>query len=193
MKIERRAGDRSQKKRARDDLSALLDAGNGAPPCAANCTKAFHPDCSRLCPDVASRLSSDPEKHPLEPLIAPLVYELQRLQVFQPCWSCEGHYGPDGALWKVPRIWFYSESPFHVRALAGTLRQLELDCRLHASWQVALVPWDPTNPDCCFSLQPSEVPPETSLDALQADIAAIAARLNETTLKIASELKKAID
>lgn len=193
MKIEQRASDQRQKERAREELSALLDAGNGAPPCATTCPKASHTDCSRSCPDIPRRLSSDPEKHPLEPLIAPLVYELQRLQVFHPCWSCEGHYGPDGSLWKVPRIWFYCESPVHVRALAGTVRQLELDRSLHASWQVVLVPWDHTNPDCCFSLEPSETKPDTSLQALQADITTIAARLHETMRKVAGDLKRAID
>ncbi len=49
-------------------------------------------------------LSSDPESHPLESRIAPLVYELKRLEVFDPCWSCAGHNGTDGALWKIPRV-----------------------------------------------------------------------------------------
>ncbi|NIA69264.1 hypothetical protein HBA54_11745 [Pelagibius litoralis] len=194
MKIEHRTNDQGQKDRARDDLSKLLDAGVDAPPpCAANCPNAFSPNCSPSCPDVPRRLSSDPEKHPLEPLIAPLVYELQRLKVFQPCWSCEGHNGPDGALWKIPRVWFYCDGLIHVRALAGAIRQLELTHSLHASWQVVLVSLDQTDPDCCFSLEPGPVKPETALNELHADITTIATRLHDMMAKIAGGLVKAID
>ena len=189
MKIEQQIRAPGHEARARQDLTTLLDNRTDAPPpCAAHCPDAYSPRCSRLCPDVPRKLSSDPDKHPLEPLIAPLVYEIQRLKVFQPCWSCEGHDGPDGALWKVPRVWFYCESLFHLRALAAAIRQMELDRSLHANWQVVMVSLDQKSPDCCFSLEPAGLEPTLSLEELRADITVIAARLHDMVVKVADDL-----
>jgi len=58
---------------------------------------------------------------PIESGIAPLVFELKRLGVFEPCWSCEGHNDPGGNLWKIPRVWFYCDSV--VQVLGKTLRE----------------------------------------------------------------------
>lgn len=193
MKIDRRTSSPERKKRAREDLSTLLSScADAAPPCATHCADAPGPRCSRHCADVPGKLSSDPEKHPLEPLIAPLVYEIQRLKAFEPCWSCEGHNGPDGALWKVPRVWFYCDSVHHLRALAGSIRQMELDRVLHATWQVVVVTLDRKDLEGCFSLEPVAADDATSLEQLQADSATIAARLKDMVVKVAGDLKRVI-
>ena len=193
MKIDQKTASPALRTRAREDLSSLLRSRVDAPPpCAANCPEAFGPRCSRSCPEVPRKLSSDPEGHPLDPLIAPLVYEVQRLKVFQPCWSCEGHNGPGGSLWKVPRVWFYSDSMTHVRALAGAIRQMELDRRLHANWQVVLVSLDQKDPDCCFSLEPAGLAPTVRLEDLQADVTVIAASLHDLVVQIADDLARRI-
>ena len=109
----------------REDLRQLMKSGSaGVPVCAPDCPAASPARCSRNCPDVPNMMSSDPQ-YPLENGIAPLAYELKRLEAFQPCWSCEGHYGsggPGDGLWKKPSVWFYCDSVVHQapeHALAG--------------------------------------------------------------------------
>ncbi len=55
-------------------------------------------ECSQHCPRAAHALSEDPDRHPIEPGIQPLVFAMKRLGVFTPCWSCEGHLPADGGL-----------------------------------------------------------------------------------------------
>jgi hypothetical protein len=101
--------------------------------------------CHRLCPAAALRLSSDPTS-PLEPLIAPLAFELKRLGVFYPCWSCEGHNDQAGRIWKPPRVWFYANSVVHIRALGEALDRLFMEKRVSARWHVVLTHSDADNP-----------------------------------------------
>lgn len=110
--------------------------------------------CSPCCPDAAKHLSSDPDKYPLERGITPLVFEMKRLGIFQPCWSCEGHVSADGALWKLPRVWFYCDSIVQVRLLADTLDKLAATAKLAVPWQVVINFSDPDNPETTFSLEP---------------------------------------
>lgn len=107
---------------------------------------------------------------PIEPLIAPLVYEMKRSGAFEPCWSCEGHNGADGALLKAPTVWFYC-APSYLRLLAGGLARL----RLHAPWRVVITHSDTDNPEPTFAL---EAPREGfTLTQLQADTGVIARAL----------------
>ena len=77
--------------------------------------------CRRDCAKAPARLSSDPDRFPVEEKIAPLVFELKKLGVFFPCWSCEGHNDPSGKLWKLPRVWFYADSVVHLRLLSDAI------------------------------------------------------------------------
>ena len=147
------------------------------PVCCAHCpdhTAGTH--CHRYCPAAPRRLSSEGESSPVEPLVAPLVFELKKLGVFHPCWSCEGHTGRDGKLWKIPRVWFYADSVVHIRGLADATSKLFNAGRLSTRWQVVLTYSDPDNPDTTFSLQP-EWNPEHSLNALQGDLRVMADEL----------------
>jgi hypothetical protein len=125
--------------------------------------------CHRYCPAAPRRLSSEGELSPLEPLVAPLVFEIKKLGVFHPCWSCEGHADQAGALSKLPRVWFYADSVVHIRALAEAINALFNARRLSAHWQVVLTYSDADNPDTTFSLEP-EPASDSSLTSLQGDL-----------------------
>lgn len=144
------------------------------PVCTRNCPD-YDPaiGCHRYCHAAPLQLSSDPAS-PLEPLVAPLVFELKRLGVFHPCWSCEGHNDEAGQLLKFPRVWFYADSVVHIRALAKAVDRLFGAKRLSARWRVVLTYSDPDNPDTTFSLEPEFTGAGQTLDGLQADARAIA-------------------
>lgn len=134
--------------------------------------------CSPRCPDAARALSVDPQRYPIESAILPLVYEMKRLGLFVPCWSCEGHARPDGTLWKVPRVWFYCDSMVHLRLLTDGLGRLKHAGTIKSPWQVVVTFSDSDNPETTFSLEPALQPGETvSLRALQDDVSAIARSL----------------
>ena len=143
---------------------------------------AFCPDykpsvgCHRNCSAAPKRLSSEGERSPVEPQVAPLVFELKRLGVFYPCWSCEGHANQAGDLWKIPRVWFYSDSVVHVRALANAVDDLYAGRQLSARWQLVLTHSDAANPDTTFSLEP-EPAENSSLSPLQRDLCTMASGL----------------
>lgn len=124
-------------------------------------------------------LSVDPDRYPIEPRILPLVFELKRLRIFDPCWSCEGHLGTDGSLWKLPSVWFYCSGMVYLRLLADGLNHLKRVGILHAPWEVAVTYSDADNPDTTFSLQPVFAQlGTTSLTMLQEDVREIACSLD---------------
>ncbi len=191
MRIKRRKNDGTRDGQIREELGDILRGdSNGTPVCAPDCPTASPERCSRHCPDIPRILSSDPENHPLEGRIAPLVYELKRLETFHPCWSCEGHNGLDGKLWKVPRVWFYCESVVHLRVLAGAVKELHLAEKLSVPWRVVLTFSDEDNADTTFSLEPSLDHKRPLLPALQRDVDTIAEHLREVTFAEARKLSR---
>ena len=140
------------------------------PVCCRNCPD-YGPSsrCHRFCPAAPRRLSSEGEQNPVEPLVAPLVFELKKLGVFYPCWSCEGHADQDGKVRNIPRVWFYADSVVQVRGLADATNRLFNAGRLSRRWQIVLTHSDADNPDTTFSLEPGPAP-EDSLHALQGDL-----------------------
>lgn len=121
----------------------------------------------------------------------PLVYEMVRLGIFRPCWSCEGHVGNDGALWKVPRVWFYCDSVTHLRLLTDGLKDMHHAGALSASWQLVVTFSDRDNLDTTFSLEPT-LPPDRlpPLPSLQKDVAAIATSLRNLITRQARDLQR---
>jgi hypothetical protein len=144
------------------------------PVCCPRCPD-FKPStgCHRNCAAAPVRLSSEGERGPIEPLVAPLVFELKKLGVFYPCWSCEGHTNAAGDLWRVPNVWFYSDSVVHVRALGEAVGQLHAGRQLSARWHLAVTYSDASNPDTTFSLEP-DAAADSSLSALQGDLGVMA-------------------
>ncbi len=133
--------------------------------------------CNRQCVQIPARLSSEGDRYPLEPQIAPLVFELACLQVCPPFWSCEGHTLPDGALFRAPQVWFYSRSLAYPRLMGEWMAALYAQKRLNQPWHVCLTycesPWETG-----FSLEPDmKQIRTTSLPALQEDSAFMAGRL----------------
>lgn len=177
MRIAPRRNRAARKAVKRDVRSARKLAPVPEPVCACDCPD-YDPavGCHRFCQAAPLRLSSDPA-NPLEPLIAPLTFELKRLGVFHPCWSCEGHNDASGRLWKLPRVWFYADSVVHIRALGEALDRLFTEKRVSARWRVVLTYSDAGNPDTTFSLEP-EISGSQQLSEFQADARAIAEGLD---------------
>lgn len=141
--------------------------------------------CAAHCPDAPRMLTSD-GAFPIEPLIAPLVFEMKRTGYFEPCYSCEGHAAPDGSLMKAPTVWFYCEEPAHLRVLNGGLSKLWLN----AKWRVVLTHSDNDNPEPTFALEPAHH--SADLGALQTDIGAIARAMPEMLRIEARALRAAV-
>jgi hypothetical protein len=135
---------------------------------ASNCQCMCAPDCPR----APAALSSDPA-FPIEPGVAPLVYEMKRTGVFEPCYSCEGHPAPDGAVWKRPTVWFYCESQAPLRLLADGLGKMRYAGALKTPWRVGVTFSDRDNIETTFAIEPD--PSEAvTLCSLQEDVKAIA-------------------
>lgn len=134
-------------------------------------------NCSPDCPDAPLQLTSDPENHPVEPAIVPLVYALNELRVYHPCWSCEGHVDDDGGLIRAPRVWFYVRATVYLSLINHAVFRLHLDKKISCDWQVRVVDWGETS-DSGFSLEPVTRPGEKAdLAALQRDVEVIAENL----------------
>lgn len=194
MKIAKHPDGAMTSLRLRADIEEFFrPAGGGDPVCGANCERSAPRNCSRHCPDIARALSSEPDRFPLEDGIAPLAFELKRLGVFHPCWSCEGHLRRDGSLWKVPVVWFYCDSVVQIRVLAQGLEALYQTKRLNVRWQVVTIFSDDGNTETTFSLEPRRDEGDPSLAALQDDVGVIAAHLRESVLGEARRLSRATD
>lgn len=188
MRIARLSNSAKKQSEVRKELEQITDAPAVKPPvCADHCTKYQEVLCHRDCPDARFMLSSE-EDYPLEPKVTPVVFELKRLGVFHPCWSCEGHLGNDGELWKLPRVWFYAQSVVHVRLLADSMTELYLGGKLNVPWEVVLTVTDAENTDTSFSLQPKLKDEDAALAALHQDLESIAAHLRRMVVERAEKL-----
>lgn len=197
MEIRRQPKSAEKKAEIRVELAKVSDppARTGRvcdPSCNTVCSTCGAMDCacgcSRTCPDIGAVLTTDP-KFPIENKIAPLAFELKRLDVFQPCWSCEGHNDNTGRLWKIPRVWFYCDSVVHVRLLSDVLKSLEIKALISVPWQVRVTHSDEGNPSTTFSLEPAMgKDSNTTLPSLQDDAMAIAEHLNEMMVDRAGAL-----
>lgn len=146
--------------------------------------------CTPTCPDAPKALTSDPVNYPIETGIVPLVFEMKRLGIFEPCWSCEGHLGPTGDLWKLPRVWFYSESTVHIRLLVDGLKDMHIAGDLTHDWQVVVTFSDPDNPETTFSLEPVvETGQASLLPKLQADANVIAKSMEKLITEQGKQLQ----
>lgn len=199
MRIERRKGNRRQAKSLKDDLVDFLEfnASEGRP-CGPGCERvcptcgstSCQCVCSADCEHIPTTISTDPERHPIEAGIAPLVYVLQKTGHYHPCWSCEGHLDLSGEkVWKIPRVWFYCSSTTHVRLLADVLQDFRLDHVTHVPWQVKVSFSEDANPDTTFSLRPDLADQEdVTLENLQGDARAIADHLESALRKRAEKI-----
>ncbi len=200
MRIYRPDRSEDETRLLKQEIAAVAQsAGIGGRVCGARCTvKCSHCGstacqcmCSVDCSEAPRALSVDPVRYPIEPAIAPLVFEMKRLGMFQPCWSCGGHTHPDGSLWKMPGLWFYCTSFVTLRLLADGLSNMNAAGRLHTPWRIAVTYSDPDNPETAFALEPLLSPDETpSLAALQDDVAQIARSLHAMVTDQARKLQR---
>ncbi|MBT5047769.1 MAG: hypothetical protein HOM58_04645 [Rhodospirillaceae bacterium] len=150
--------------------------------------------CSPDCAEASRALSADPDHYPIEPGILPLVFEMKRLGFFRPCWSCEGHLGTDGALWKLPRVWFYCSSTAQLRLLGDGIKDLQLEGKLSAQWHIVVTFSDSDNPDTTFSLEPADHTKDAALlPGLQNDALVIARSLEALMTGQAKKLQQTLD
>ena len=179
MKIEHRETTAARQHAVTHDLRQARRLSPAPEPVCAPCCPDYTPaiGCSRYCAHVSRRLSSAPSDYPLEPQVAPLVFELKKLGVFHPCWSCEGHADFAGNIWKLPRVWFYAHSVIHLRCLGDAVNELYTARRLASRWAVVLTYSDPENLDATFSLEQESGDGGITLAALHHDLDIMAGNL----------------
>ena len=116
MKLAWPESDAGRKKASRQALARLVVQPlvrdlRPCPDCDLPCPAHASPECccgcSAACPDVSRQMSVEPDAYPIEPGIAPLVFEFYALRLCPPCWSCEGHVDAAGKLTRLPRVWFF--------------------------------------------------------------------------------------
>jgi len=135
-------------------------------------------DCSVSCPHIATGLSSEKNTFPIESHVLPLVYALNKMNIFQTCWSCEGHNDANGKLNKLPQVWFYSNSMMLIRVMGDCISLLKSKHITHYDWQIVISYTARDSEMNAFSLKPDlnfVATPELVL--LQQDILKIAQHL----------------
>jgi len=145
-------------------------------PCDCSGSKTCTCNCSSDCEEAPARMSSEPDRYPIETGIVPLVYKFYSLRVCTPCWSCEGH---DSGVKKIPRVWFYSSSLAYPRLILDYINRLKHRKLLMYKWHITL-----TSPsgdlESAFSLEPNlNYNSNLRLDYLHKDIRTIADRFIE--------------
>ncbi len=200
MRIQRRDSCGNDSNQLSEELSKAIHT-NGiegrvcSTTCAIKCdscgSKSCQCMCSTRCPDALKLLSAEPERYPIEPIILPLVFEMKRLGMFVPCWSCEGHLQTDGTVWKVPRVWFYCEAPVYLRLLSDGLNGLKHNGKLNNDWHIVVAFSDRDNPETTYSLEPRfKLGDNVLLPSLQQDIGAIAIALQSMLTQEARSLSR---
>ena len=181
----------------------LEKAGRPCPECAVACpcsgSSSCACACSPSCREARRQLSSEPEKFPIEAGIRPLVYALNTITGCQTIWSCEGHEGPDGGLYRLPAVWFYPGGDGGGRPqllpllLSDHLAHLERAGKLSCRWQIRIGSWS-RQPVIAYGLEPHGHPDSpVSLKRLHNDIEVIASRLAHGLRQAAERWIRLID
>ncbi len=143
--------------------------------------------CNLHCPNAPKQMSSDPERYPIEPAIAPLVYAFYTLKLLTPCWSCEGHNDNQGNLLKTPKLWFYAADDFYARLVAQYVSSLKARRLLNHDWMITLLPFSQSAFTTTYCLEPAGVNTDmTTLHTLQQDVLTIAEHLRSELHELAN-------
>lgn len=173
------------------DLKAFLSQPGPAehPPCP-NCANHIPSQCSASCTQAPAALSIDPEQHPIEENMVPLVFELMSTNVLRTCWSCEGHSDSNGEIWRMPNVSFYSKSMYYPQLLLKHLVNLKYSGALHYTWQIVLADYGQTS-GVTFCIQPDMTQEDyAELEQLQTDLKTIADNMLEKLKDIARQMIK---
>lgn len=156
------------------------------PVCRPECPWVSSHLCTPSCPHAPLALTSD-SAFPIEDGILPLVFELKASRAYEPVWSCEGHYGHDQRLRRLPSVWFCCESLPQTRALAEVVSDLCFETRSSARWGISLCCPDNPSRNTIFKIAP-EAAPGARLEPLRKDIAMLARNLRDRLSKKGGKL-----
>jgi len=156
---------------------------------ACQCSNSSHCacQCSAECSNIPTAISTEPALYPIEPGVAKLVFELNSLRLFETCWSCEGHQDNYGDVNKLPRIWFYTQSP--VYAQLAVIHLTNLSCRHKTThrWVIQMLSLN-ENFHPTYSMEPIlEHTTQPNIDALQQDLKIISQNFAQHIKTIARE------
>jgi len=99
-------------------------------------------------------MSSDPERFPIEPGIAPLVFEFYALRSCHPGWSCEGHEHEIRGLIRPPQLWFFTTSAIYPRLIGEYAHNLFMKKKLNSLWEISLGFAPSESPYTSFTFKP---------------------------------------
>ena len=132
-------------------------------------------------------MSSDPDAHPIESGISPLVYGLNCLRVCPPYWSCEGHRFPSGEIMRVPQVWFFTRSLIYPKLISDYLHEQLRDRTISNPWQVSLT-YAENSLETGFSIEPDvKLITRPDLESMQRDVGVISDRLVDGLARLARE------
>lgn len=111
----------------------------------------------------------------------------------QTCWSCEGHMNPQGELWKVPQVSFYSPSSVYPKLLVNHITRLKMEKKLAYDWQVVLSDYGQENWGVTYTVEPKlEASVSPRLGGLQGDLLKIAEDLSDHLKNEARKMLRAV-
>jgi len=154
-------------------------------PCSqsSTCTCMCGPDCEH----ASLAMTSDPERFPIEEKIVALVFGFNCLRVCPPYWSCEGHRFPNGDLYRVPQVWFYSRSLIYPKMIGDYVFKLEHNKTIKSHWHICLAYAD-NSLETGFCIEPNvKVIEKPDLQVLQQDAKCIADNLVSGLKSIAQD------
>ena len=142
-------------------------------------------------------MSSDPSRYPIERKIVSLVFGLNCLRVCPPYWSCEGHTFPNGELFRVPQVWFYSRSIVYPKIIGDYVFHLKYTGTIKYPWHICLA-YAENSLETGFSIEPNIKAIENpNLQIMQEDVTIIAnnlvAGLKEIALEYIEKFKLNVD
>jgi len=156
---------------------------------ACQCSNSSHCacQCSAECSNIPTAISTEPALYPIEPGVAKLVFELNSLRLFETCWSCEGHLDNHGDVKKLPRIWFYTQSPVYAQLAAIHLTNLSCRHKITHRWAIQMISLK-ENLHHTYSMEPiPEHTTQPNIDALQQDLKIISQNFSQHIKAIARE------
>ena len=146
-------------------------------------------NCSMNCPAAPLQMSSDPDRFPIEKHVVPVVYSIYSLKLMMPCWSCEGHLDKSQNITKMPKIWFYSVSPFYAKLVSQVLSDLRQKRDLENDWIVRILPFSQSMFTLTYCIEPVKdlFTDYYELTSLQNDMLTIGEKLRSEVLRLADK------